>query len=99
MKEIGIEAFCNCAGLKKVVFEGIGETGVRARKRPSLTAASFASQLKVICANAFHECRSLRGIGLPDNLEEIGVGAFSQSGLESVLIPQSVKRICQGAFH
>ena len=43
MKEIGIEAFCNCAGLKKVVFEGSGEIGVRVRKRPGLAAASSSS--------------------------------------------------------
>ena len=96
--KIRIEAFCNCAGLKKVVFETSGETGTRARKRPGLTAASSTSQLKVICVNAFHGCSNLRSIELPDNLEEIGVGAFSQSGLESIMTPPSVRVIHQSAF-
>ena len=100
VREIGIEAFCNCKSMRKVVFETGGETGAKAKKDArSKTTTSSTSQLKVICENAFHGCNRLRNITLPNCLEEIGLYAFCESGLESLTIPSSVKSVHQGAFY
>ena len=90
--EVGVEAFCNCARLKRLVF------GTGRPVRGAEASTRSASRLKTICANAFHRCVSLTGVRLPDGLEEIGLYAFSQSGLESLAVPSSVRTIRQGAF-
>ena len=46
----------------------------------------------------FCGCRSLRTVSFPDGLQEIGLRAFEDSGLESVTLPSSVRVIRQGAF-
>lgn len=99
VSEIGVDAFCGCRKLKKLVFKTASKMGIRAKKSIGAKTASSASRLKVIRAGAFHGCESLRNVKLPEGLEEIGPHAFSQSGLESVATPQSVRRIYQGAFH
>ena len=43
-------------------------------------------------------CANLKGVRLPDNLVEIGLRAFRESGLESVETPTSVRTIRQSAF-
>ena len=52
----------------------------------------------MIGRTAFCGCISLGGIELPDSLEEIGLRAFEDSGLESITVPKSVKKIHQSAF-
>ena len=100
VREIGIEAFCNCKGMRKVVFETGGETGAKAKKDArSKTTASSASQLKVICENAFHGCSRLRNITLPNCLEEIGFYAFCESGLEEIVLPGTLEEISRDAFN
>ena len=47
---------------------------------------------------AFYGCDSLRTIDLPNSLEEIGLRAFRESGLERVTTPKSVRTIRQSAF-
>ena len=47
---------------------------------------------------AFYGCDSLRTIDFPNSLEEIGLRAFRESGLERVTTPKSVKTIRQSAF-
>ena len=54
--------------------------------------------LRKIGERAFEYCKSLRGIALPDALEEIGFGAFWGSGLESFFAPASLRRIGDMAF-
>ena len=43
-------------------------------------------------------CSSLKNIQLPDGLEDIGLRAFRESELESVVLPQSVRIVHQSAF-
>ena len=47
----------------------------------------------MIRTRAFYGCGSLAGVELPDTLEEIGIDAFRESGLESITIPEAVKTI------
>ena len=58
----------------------------------------FPSTLKRIEYSAFKNCKNLKDVQLPEQLEAIGLYAFSGSGLERVATPQSVRAIHQGAF-
>ena len=49
--------------------------------------------LKIISESCFVGCSSLKEITLPEGLEEIEWRAFSYSGLESIVIPDSVKKL------
>ncbi|MBO7723362.1 MAG: leucine-rich repeat domain-containing protein, partial [Thermoguttaceae bacterium] len=49
--------------------------------------------------SAFEGCTSLKGVGIPDSVTEIGVSAFEGcTSLESVEIPDSVTEIGYSAF-
>ena len=52
----------------------------------------------MICTKAFCGCSSLIEVELPDGIEEIGIDAFCGTGLESLVMPSSVRIIHQGAF-
>ena len=82
--EIQAGAFMYCRNLTTVTFEQ-SESGE-------------GSLLKVIGNDAFYKCNCLRTIELPDGLEEIGLRAFMESGLERVTTPKSVRTIHQSAF-
>ena len=56
------------------------------------------SGLRVIGRGAFCGCTSLKGVRLPDSLEEIGLDAFRESGLEDFVAPRSLRTVRQGAF-
>ena len=48
---------------------------------------------------AFYNCRALSTINLPQGLKEIGSRAFSDSGIESILIPNGVEVINESLFN
>ena len=47
---------------------------------------------------AFHSCRYLTGVNIPNGITSIGENAFSSSGLSSINIPNSVTSIGKYAF-
>ena len=55
--------------------------------------------VKEIDSSAFAGCASLQKINLPEGLKKIGEGAFSNSGITSVVIPKSVESIPKDAFN
>ena len=63
-----------------------------------LTSVILPDTIKKIGDNAFASTGSLREINLPDGLEEIGKSAFEASGVESIVVPASVKMIGEEAF-
>lgn len=48
--------------------------------------------------SAFNGCKNLTSFALDNNYKEISSSAFKNSGLESVTIPSSVRRIAENAF-
>ena len=54
--------------------------------------------LKIISESCFVGCSSLKEITLTEGLEEIERGAFSSSSLESIVIPDRVKKL-NGFYH
>lgn len=49
-------------------------------------------------SDSFSDCISLTSIELPKRLETIGPACFSNCGLETIVIPESVKEIHRGSF-
>ena len=94
VQEIGIEAFYDCKKLKKLIFR---KSSAR-KSSTSFLSQPDSSQLRAIRTRAFYRCSSLATIDFPNSIEEIGIGAFRATGLESAMIPPSTRIIHQGAF-
>lgn len=48
--------------------------------------------------DAFQNCRRMKSLNLPENLEYIGMAAFAHTGLSSVRMGSRITRICDEAF-
>ncbi|KAK8837595.1 hypothetical protein M9Y10_036126 [Tritrichomonas musculus] len=57
------------------------------------------SELSVINESAFCKCEKLTNINIPKSIEVISKSCFAFSGLKSIEIPSSVKKIDSGAFY
>lgn len=67
-----------------------------------LTTVKLPSTIRVIGNHAFEYCKKLRDVQLPNNLETIGNSAFAYAFKDygcSLILPESVKTIGQGAFN
>ena len=101
VREIGHEAFCGCKRLVRLVFKRATAENSNAEGSSGLKllfSSGKRSKLRVIGRRAFCDCCSLGGVCLPDGLKEIGLCAFSVSGIESFVVPGSLQTILQGAF-
>ena len=56
------------------------------------------SVLKKMGSSAFYDSKNLRNIQFPDGLDTIGIDCFWGSGLEEVVLPESVKNVKACAF-
>lgn len=99
---IGDSAFYNCKNIQAVTLpKSLSFLGVLAfAKCDALQSVniSVCNSLKTISYSAFFEAKSLKSINLPQSIETIGESAFSDSGLESINIPDGVTTICARAF-
>ena len=90
----------NMANLRKVVIQGpvkkIGTSAFSSCKK--LSEINIPPTVTEIEQWAFHYCHSLESIQLPEGLKKIGWGAFSSSGLKSIVIPKSVTEMEPNLF-
>ena len=100
-------AFSRCAKLTSITLPknltALGETfgsGIF-NDCTALTEVNFAegSQITMIGAFTFNGCTSLKQITIPETVTSIEYCAFSGTGLTSVDIPASVKKIGNQAFY
>lgn len=63
-----------------------------------LTKITIPEGITSIRFYAFNKCTNLREVNLPNSLQEICEGAFSDSGITSINIPGSVNTIWDNAF-
>lgn len=56
------------------------------------------STLKVIETATFLECKRLKSVELSENIEKIGIAAFSGSGIENIVLPTNTKILGAEAF-
>ncbi|MBR1593234.1 MAG: leucine-rich repeat domain-containing protein [Alloprevotella sp.] len=91
VKSIGMSAFYGAKGVTSVVIpEGVYSVGYTAFAGCSdLTTVAMPTTLKSIEGGAFQGCRNLHEISLPTSLSVIGYEAFRESGLRSVVIPDT----------
>jgi hypothetical protein len=64
----------------------------------NLNDVTLGSGLNDIEDFTFYNCTNLKNINVPDNISNIGVSAFEESGLRKIEIPNSVKTIEENAF-
>ena len=64
----------------------------------SLTSISLSPTLKYIGNDAFNECKGLKKIQLPEDLQTIGDRAFYHTPLDSIVIPEGVQSLGKSAF-
>gem|GEM_PF-808677 len=98
--EIGANAFAKAMTLQKVHLpSGLVriEDGVFQENR-ALTTINIPASLTEIGNRAFYITPALTSIELPDALQKIEAGAFTSSGLSSVIIPRNVREIGERAF-
>ena len=46
----------------------------------------------------FCRCKNLRRVAFSEGLENIGISAFAQTGVEKIILPSSTKTVCMAAF-
>jgi hypothetical protein len=100
VKSIGSSAFFNCLKLKEIVIpEGVTTIGSSAFALCSvLEKANIPVLVTAIANNLFQECKKLSNINFPANLESIGISAFSNTGLENVVLPEYLATLHGTAF-
>ena len=88
--EIKATAFSNKTNITKVVLpEGLKTIGTNTFIGcTSLEEVIIPESVEVIEAQAFFGCKMLKKIHLPKNLKSLNVEAFTDSGLESVDLPE-----------
>ena len=66
----------------------------------NLASINMPTNLKEIGDNAFHSCSNLAGnMVLPNNIAQIGSGAFAWTNISSIKIPNSVTHFASSALH
>ncbi len=93
LEKLGQSAFRNCTSLESVIFKGNKVTRILDRTFQDCKALKAVklnkNKIQHIGFYAFYNCKSLKNISLPDSLSYLGNGAFANSGLVSVTIPQN----------
>ena len=64
----------------------------------NLKKVVFKGDVETIGKYAFSRCTALEKLSLPDSVQEIGREAFVASGLKSLVVPESCRRITLYAF-
>lgn len=97
---IGESAFRKCVLLDNVVIpEGVTDVGADAfRECSNLKEINIQAKLNMLSERMFRACSSLKSIEIPSSVTVIGGSAFMYSGLESVVIPETVLHIQSAAF-
>ena len=100
LKEIPNYLFDGCTSLKSIVIPAsVTKIGTYAfRNCTSLESVTFeeGSKLTTIDTYSFNACTVLKSIELPTTLTTLGNYAFMASGIESIVIPSSIKQIGTG---
>lgn len=103
IKEINsntIDSIFDGTSIQKVVFPwGVNKTAIQScRDCVNLNTAIIPDTVEEISNHTFYGCDSLKTVKLPDSLKTIGRGAFADSELTYIKIPESVTSIDSTAF-
>lgn len=97
---VGANAFEQCIGLKSIKLpDGVKEIGESCFKDcTNLNEVQIPSGVKAISAYAFQGCAGMTNVIMTQGVEEIAKGAFSGCRLTSLVLPDTVKTLGNGAF-
>ena len=99
LKTVEAGGFSSCAALTKVNMGKVEDVGSYAFEScTALTSVTLSVNIKNIPENLFESARALENIELPEGIKTIGPGAFANSGLKKITIPDSVAVIYFNAF-
>lgn len=91
VKNFGDRAFYGCENLYKIrLSENISAIPSNAFYGCALEEIDLPKNLKSIGSQAFSYCTELKEVVLPDTLKNLNSRAFEYSGLESIVIPDTV---------
>ena len=97
---IGTRAFDRCLNLVEVEFaDGFRTLGSSLFTGcTALANVILPESVTAIGSQTFYGCTALQNIELPEGLEELGQGAFGNSGLTNVVIPDALQTIPESCF-
>ncbi len=98
--QIKDETFLNCMSLTNVFLpDSLKSIGVGAFYNCAMISVKIPKSVTQIGSQAFDSCRQLRNINIPDGVTILEEGVFSScDSLYSVVLPESVEKICQRAL-
>lgn len=97
---IPTELFKGCLNLESIIIpQNIQSLGASAFEGcTALSNATLSDSLTVIEENLFNNCTSLSEIVIPSSVIEIKASAFANSGLTSIVIPDTVTTMGESIF-
>lgn len=100
VREIGENAFEGLDNLERVTISTKQKEikGLDFSENKSLRLVEMSGELEVLNRRIFSGCSSLVKVVFPPNLTKIGAGAFSGTGIESVVVPDSVSEMGDAVF-
>jgi hypothetical protein len=103
LTKIGLGAFCWCRSLETIIIpEDVSVIRTIAFASSGLREISIPDNVICIRTSAFADCKNLKEVRFSENsrLQRIDRDAFKRcKALTTIVIPQTVKSIGQGAFH
>lgn len=100
LESIGNHSFAECSSLEEIKLPpnvaNIGHYAFQNCK--SLKEVELPPKVKSIGIEAFYGCSNMKNIKLGESLEIIDDKAFANSGITSIVIPESIKKISGSAF-
>ena len=88
---IGYRAFSDCESLTSIYIPKTLTSGYCSFVNSGIKNIEFENGITKIVESLFEDCTCLENIEIPDTVIEIGDGAFSNTGLKCVTIPDSVE--------
>lgn len=110
MREIGAKAFYRCNLLENVSLnEGLEKLGAKETvngreyegavfERTAIKNIRIPSTLKRLERSTFYHCSDLECVELLSGVEYIGQECFGNSYLQQLMLPSTVKEICENAM-
>ena len=102
LKTLGQAAFLNCSKISSLQIPSITDWGTYTFQNcTSLLSVSFAENftLTTIPSNVFDGCTSLKNITLPTSINKIDNNAFSNSGIENIVIHNGITYLGNSVFY